>query len=271
MPFFRRRAATAPLTDDLKPPGALLMLLEGRAPLEFAATLAAAPWLRKLPAGDGHPVLVFPGLGANDLTTAPLRRFLLDRGYVPHPWEQGFNFGPRAGVLARCRAQADAIVQRHGLPLSLVGWSLGGIYARELAKEMPAHTRCVVTLGTPFTGHARATNAWRFYEMVSGQVGHDPALMARIRTLPPVPTTSIYSRSDGVVAWRCSLNDDAPQAENIEIHASHLGMGMNPLALYVLADRLAQAPGHWQPFDATGTRRWFFRHHRRGDAAARAA
>ena len=267
MPLFRRSTAT-PLPDDLKAPNALLMLLEGRAPWEFAATLAATPWLRRLPVGDGHPVLVFPGLGANDLTTATLRRFLLDRGYVPYPWEQGFNFGPRAGVLARCREQAEGIVQRHGSPLSLVGWSLGGIYARELAKEMPEQTRCVITLGTPFTGHARATNAWRFYEMVSGQVGHDPAVMAQIRTVPPVPTTSIYSRTDGIVAWRCSLNDEAPQAENIEIHASHVGMGMNPLALYVVADRLAQPPGHWQPFDATGARRWFFRHHRAVAAAA---
>ena len=265
MPFFNRRPARdttpPPLPDDLKAPNALLMLLEGRAPLELAATLAATPWLRRLPVGDGHPVLVFPGLGANDLTTAPLRRFLQGRGYVPCAWELGFNFGPRAGVMRQCRERAEAIVQRHGRPASLIGWSLGGIYAREIAKELPEQTRCVITLGTPFTGHARATNAWRFYEMVSGQVGHDAQVMTQIREAPPVPTTSIYSRSDGIVAWRCSLNEDAPHTENIEIHASHVGMGMNPLALAVIADRLAQPPGQWKPFDASGARRWFFRHY----------
>ena len=84
-------------------------------------------------------------------------------------------------------------------------------------------------------------------------------LMAEIRKPPPVPTTSIYSRTDGIVAWRCSLNDPGPLAENIEVPASHVGMGMNPLALYAVADRLAQPVGRWQPFDVSGPRRLFFR------------
>ena len=117
----------------------------------------------------------------------------------------------------------------------------------------------MITLGTPFTGHPRATNAWRFYEMVSGQDVHDPALIEQIRGTPPVPTTSIFSKTDGVVAWQCSINEAAPQAENIEVHASHIGMGMNPLALYAIADRLQQDPQHWQPFDAHGARRWFYK------------
>ena len=83
--------------------------------------------------------------------------------------------------------------------------------------------------------------------------------MAQIRRPPPVPTTSIYSRTDGIVAWRCSLNEPGPLVENIEVHASHVGMGMNPLALYAVADRLAQPSGRWQPFAASGARRWFFR------------
>ncbi|HEY2927824.1 esterase/lipase family protein, partial [Piscinibacter sp.] len=121
---------SAPHDDNIKAPNAWLMMLEGRAPWELAATLAAIPWLHRLPAGDGHPVLVFPGLGAHDFTTVPLRRFLVDRGYVPYPWDQGFNFGPRSGVLERCHEQLDAIFQQHQRPVSLVGWSLGGIYAR---------------------------------------------------------------------------------------------------------------------------------------------
>jgi pimeloyl-ACP methyl ester carboxylesterase len=249
--------------NDLKAPNALLLMLEGRAPWEFAAMLASSPVLNraldKLPPGDGHPVLVFPGLAAADFTTVPLRNFLRDRGYVPYPWEQGFNFGPREGVLERCVEMIDLLHRRHQQPVSLIGWSLGGVYAREVAKERPQHTRCVITLGTPFTGHPRATNAWRVYEWVSGQSVHDPALLEQVRRPPPVPTTSIYSRTDGVVAWQCSINEESPLAENIEVHASHMGMGLNPLAFYAIADRLAQDPAHWQRFDAGGARKWFFK------------
>jgi pimeloyl-ACP methyl ester carboxylesterase len=143
--------------------------------------------------------------------------------------------------------------------VSLIGWSLGGIYARELAKLHPALARCVVTLGTPFTGHPKATNAWRIYELLSGSKVGDAALMEQIRTPPPVPTTSIYSRSDGIVSWRCSLNEPGALVENIEVPASHVGMGANPFVLYAVADRLAQPIGRWQPFEVSGARRWFFR------------
>jgi pimeloyl-ACP methyl ester carboxylesterase len=244
-------------------PGPLLLMMEARAPWEYAAMVAAAPWLNRLPAGDGHPVVVFPGLGASDMSTLPLRNFLRDRGYTPYAWKQGFNFGPRHGVLDSCRSLVQQVAQRHQEKVSLIGWSLGGVYAREIAKEQPAHARCVITLGTPFAGHPRATNAWRFYEMVSGQSTHDPDLIEQIRQPPGCPTTSIYSKSDGIVAWQCSINPDAPHCENIEVHASHIGMGMNPLALYAVADRLAQDPARWQRFDVKGARRWFYKvtHH----------
>ena len=255
-----RATAAAPAHNaELKAPGALLLMLEGRAPWEFAAMLAALPWLKRLPRGDGHPVLVFPGLGAADVTTVPLRKLLESLGYSAYPWHQGFNFGPRRGVLDACRHLVQRTAERHGAKVSLVGWSLGGLYAREMAKELPDVARCVITLGTPFTGHPRATNAWRLYQWVSGQKVHDPVLIEQIRGTPSVPTTSIYSRSDGVVAWQCSINEATPLAENIEVHASHIGMGMNPLALYAVADRLRQDPEHWQPFDARGARRWFFK------------
>jgi len=250
--------------DLVSAPSPWLMMLEARAPWEYASLLAALPWLRQLPKGDGHPVIVYPGLGASDISTLPLRNFLADHGYEPHPWRQGFNLGPRAGVLDACRSQLALLAGRHGRPVSLVGWSLGGVYARELAKEQPQHARCVITLGAPFAGHPRATNAWRFYQWVSGtQVEHDEALIAQLRLPPTVPTTSIYSKTDGVVAWQCSQNAGQPHTENIEVHASHVGMGMNPLALYAIADRLRQAPGQWQRFDLRGARRWFYKitHH----------
>ncbi|MFG6486627.1 esterase/lipase family protein [Roseateles sp. BYS78W] len=259
------RRAPAPATaaldwSDLRAPNAWLLMLEGRAPWEYAALLASLPWMKKLPQGDGHPVLVFPGLGANDATTAPLRALLDSLGYATQAWGQGFNFGPRTGVLEQARADLQQLYRRHHRKVSLIGWSLGGIYARELAKECPDLARCVVTLGTPFTGHPRATNAWRFFEMVSGQtVADDHALLEQIRQAPPVPTTSIYSKTDGVVAWRCSVNEPSPLAENIEVQASHIGLGVNPIALYALADRLAQPEGQWKHFEPKGARRWFYK------------
>jgi pimeloyl-ACP methyl ester carboxylesterase len=244
---------------SLRPPGLLKLALEGRAPWEFAALVASAPWLRQLPAGDGHPVIVFPGLGVSDFSTVPMRNFLRDRQYAPHPWRQGFNFGPREGVLEGCIDQLKGLHERSGSKVSLVGWSLGGVYARELAKQLPDLVRCVITLGSPFGGHPRATNAWRFFELVSGKSAHDPEVIAEIRRPPPVPTTSIYSRTDGVVSWQCSLNPELPHTENIGVQASHVGMGLNPLTMYLIADRLRQPEGAWQPFEADGLRRWFFK------------
>lgn len=258
----RSSASTRVSRDRAGPraPNAFLMMLEGRAPIELFSLIAAMPWLARLPRGDGHPVLVFPGMGASDITTVPLRRYLSGLGYVTQAWGQGLNFGPRPGVLERSADDIQALADKHGQPVSLVGWSLGGIYARELAKLHPTLTRCVITLGTPFTGHPKATNAWRVYELLSrSKVDADSDLIAQIRKPPPVPTTSIYSRSDGIVSWRCSLNDPGPLVENIEVPASHVGMGANPLALYAVADRLAQPIGQWQRFSVSGARRWFFR------------
>jgi pimeloyl-ACP methyl ester carboxylesterase len=253
------QSVVPPAAPGLKPPSALMLMLEGRAPMEFAALIAAAPWLSRLPFGDGHPVLVFPGLCAGDFTTMPLRRFLRARGYAPYAWDQGLNLGPRHGVLEGCMRRAQSLYERHQRPVSLLGWSLGGVYAREVAKELAQRTRCVITLGAPFAGHPRATNAWRFYELLNGKAVNDRALIEQVRKAPPVPTTSIYSRTDGVVAWQCSINDDAEHTENIEISASHFGMGMNPLALYAVVDRLGQDPQRWQRFNVSGPRRWFFK------------
>lgn len=172
---------------------------------------------------------------------------------------QGLNLGPRPGVLARAADDVRTLADRHGAPVSLVGWSLGGIYARELAKMHPTSVRSVVTLGTPFTGHPKATNAWRAYELLSGTSVSDARTLADVRRPPPVPTTSIFSRSDGIVSWRCSVDEPSAHVENIEVPASHLGMGAHPLVLYAVADRLAQPVGAWAPFDIRGARRFFYR------------
>lgn len=238
--------------SHIKAPGWFRLALEGRAPWELWASLIALPVLKNAPKGDGHPVMVFPGLATGDMTTLVLRNFLKDRGYAPYAWEQGLNRGPRPGVIENCVERVQELRAEHGRTVSLVGWSLGGIYAREIAKLMPDDVRTVITLGSPFTGHPKATNAWRLYEFASGRSIDDDARIADLKGTPPVPTTSIFSRTDGVVAWQCSLEDETERSENIEVHASHIGMGMNPTALYAIADRLAQPEGEWRRFDREG-------------------
>lgn len=240
---------TAEPHPHLPPPGLKFLAMELRAPWEFGSLLPAWPVLRKAPAGDGHPVLVFPGLSAPDASTLPLRRYLSVLGYSPKGWEQGFNFGPRAGVLGRARDHLKQACDAAGCQASLVGWSLGGVYARELAKEVPDLVRCVVTLGTPFAGPPRSTNAWRLYALVSGRDIDREGDQYDLPAAPPVPTTSIYSRSDGIVAWQGSRQrPDHARIENIEVQASHFGIGLNPSAWWAVADRLAQDPQDWKPF-----------------------
>lgn len=241
---------------DGPPPSAWLLALELRAFWEFGALLPAWPVLARAPRGDKHSVVVFPGLSASDGSTFPLRRYLDSLGYLTSGWEQGFNFGPRAGVLEAARAQVSRAFADSGRKVSLIGWSLGGVYARELAKELPHMVRSVITLGTPFGGSHRSTNAWRIYELASGRKVALESENYDLPVAPPVPTTSIYSRSDGIVAWQGSVQKPAPQnpqTENIEVIASHVGLGLNPSTWWAVADRLAQADGSWKTFERKGT------------------
>ena len=244
------------------------MALELRAPFEFAASFAAAPWLLRAPRGDGHSVIVYPGFMGSDVSTAPMRRLLKSLGHNVQGWGLGRNTGPKLDVMDQALRRIQDEAQKSGRSVSLVGWSLGGVYARELAKLAPGDVRQVVTLGSPFsvTGSGLAgeagggTNAKRLYQFVARRQQHMKADHDAMRQAPPVPTTSIYSRSDGIVAWQCSVQDQAQGAptENIEVAASHTGLGVNPTALYALADRLAQAPGQWRPFERSGLRKWWF-------------
>lgn len=233
------------------PPSAWLMALEVRAIWEFSALLPAWPLLNRAPRGDNHAVVVFPGLTANDISTAPLRRYLQLLNHSASGWDQGFNFGPRPGVMNEARDQLVRTFENTGRKVSLIGWSLGGIYARELAKELPNMVRSVITLGTPFAGSHKSTNAWRLYELASGRSVERETASYDLPAPPPVPTSSIYSRTDGVVAWQGSIQSPSrrnPQTENIEVMASHVGLGFNPSAWWAIADRLAQPEGQWAPF-----------------------
>jgi len=238
---------------EAEAPSKVLTLLESRALSELGAFWLMRPWLSTTPRGDGHPVLVLPGLLADDLSTKPLRDFLKSHGYRAHGWKLGHNRGLRANVESDMRARLDDLFAHYGgRKVSLVGWSLGGLYARQLAKLTPRKVRCVITLGSPFAGSPSSTHAWQAYEWASGNSFHSSSLLAdELAAPPPVPTTSIFSRTDGICAWQTCLNAEGPQAENIEINGSHCGLGHHPAAVYAIADRLVQPEGAWKKFDRT--------------------
>ncbi len=251
MPIDRR---DAPSSGRLRPPGLGLLLAEARGIFELNASLLLSPLLMRAPRGDGHPVLMLPGFLASDLSMAPMRRYLRELGYDAHAWGMGRNTGGVSRMRVALRDRLAGIHATTGRKVCIVGWSLGGVYARDLALQVPNIVRYVVTLGSPFANDVTATNATRLYEALSGEGADDnPELRAAIAGDLPVPTTSIYSRTDGVVNWRTCLLRPSDTAENIEIHlASHIGLGVNPAALWAVADRLAQPEGEFEQFDRSG-------------------
>jgi pimeloyl-ACP methyl ester carboxylesterase len=195
-----------------------------RAVPEFAAFLGSAPLARLAPRGDGHPVLVLPGLYADDLSTRPLRWFLRQRNYWVHGWQLGSNRGPNSQTAEGLSRRLSDLADRHGRSVSIVGWSMGGVFARSMAARTPESVRSVITLGSPLR------------------------LLGGPRRLS-MPSTSVYSRTDAVVSYRQSIDPKGPLQESVEVRGSHLGLGHNPAVLYVVADRLAQPVGQWEPFD----------------------
>ena len=222
--------------------------------------LTALPLSPALPRGDGHPVLVLPGLLAGDGSTAAMRGVLSRLGYDVHGWELGRNLGPTEKAVRGMDRRLQELAQLQGRRVSVVGWSLGGIFARTLARRSPHLVRQVVTLGSPFrlarSEQSRATRAFQRYshlhvERVSLPMEGGAAAL-------PVPATSIYSRYDGIVAWRACLDTPGPHVENVEVYGSHLGLGHNPAVIWAVTDRLAQREGAWQPFSAPGVLAPFF-------------
>jgi pimeloyl-ACP methyl ester carboxylesterase len=247
-------SSESPAPARLRAPGLGLLLAEMRGIFEFNTSLLLSPLLMRAPKGDGHPVLTLPGFLASDLSMAPMRRYLRELGYDAYAWKMGRNTGGVSRLRAALRDRLTEIHASTGRKVSIVGWSLGGVYARDLALQAPDLVRCVITLGSPFANDVRATNATRLYEALSGEtVGEDSELRQAIAGDLPVPATSIYSRTDGVVNWRTCLLRPSDTAENIEVHlASHTGLGVNAAALWAVADRLAQAEGQFSQFDRSG-------------------
>ena len=237
------------------PHRALLWSEQLRAGAETAAYFAALPTLSRGPRGDGHSVLVLPGLLADDRSTIALRHLLRRRGYRPHAWGLGRNIGPTRRITEGLLRRLDEVHERSGQPVSLIGWSLGGILARELTRVAPDQVRCVITLGSPFRltvdDAPESTHAGRIFHAFRpwhteflerrGEEQERPAL--------PVPATSIYSKLDGIVPWQACQDLPGPLRENVEVRASHLGMGVHPQVLEVVLDRLHQPVGAWRKYD----------------------
>ncbi len=191
-----------------------------RAGAEFAAFTAALPRLRKAPKGDGHPVLVLPGLLASDYSTHPLRAYLRDRGYDAHGWHLGINRGPSDETAAALEATLRALAGA-GRPVSIIGWSMGGVYALEVAGRLPHAVRQVITLGSPLT------------------------LLSSRAQQAPVPVSAVFSKTDAIVPWRSAILPAGSNRENVEVDGSHLGLGHNPKVLLIIANRLALHEGAW--------------------------
>jgi pimeloyl-ACP methyl ester carboxylesterase len=234
------------------PPSWLYMTDAARAAAEFGLLIAALPLRQLLPVGDGHPVLVLPGLLADDASTWALRRILRDLGYRVHGWRLGRNFGPTAATVNGLQRRLLDLRLRYDSAVSLVGWSLGGIYARALARDTPAAVRQVITLGSPIRlTHERQSRASRTFDRYAHLhvVPRELPLESGVDELP-VPATSIYSRYDGIVAWQACLDSPSTRAENIAVVSSHLGFGHHPAVIWAVADRLSQPLGDWAPFRA---------------------
>ena len=239
--------------SGVREPSKLLQVAEARAVAELAAFAVTAPIWRLAPSGDGHSVLVLPGFMASDRSTQILRTVLASRGYDVHGWALGTNTGPSVEVLDGIDRRLGQVFARTGRPVTVLGWSLGGIYARELARRSPGRVRQVITLGSPFrmTPDDRSSVSTLFEELNDLADGRLHALVPEPQRPPlQVPSTAIYSRTDGVVRWHTCIDEAGPRRENIEVRGSHCGLGWNLSALYATVDRLAQPPGLWAPFRA---------------------
>ena len=234
-----------------RPPSMQRAVLEWMSLYELSAFHPASPLFPFVKTGDGHPVLVLPGFVASDRSTAPLRQLLRMRGHDTHGWQLGSNYGAHERVMNGMYRRLEELHERTGERVSIVGWSLGGMFARELARDRPTIVRQVITLSAPFRFRdGDRGNASSLYETLGPKA--EPFIG---RTRPeherppmPVPVTSIYTRTDGIVPWHSCIEEVGARRENIEVRATHIGIGTNMTAAIAVADRLAQPIERWRPF-----------------------
>lgn len=251
------------MEDRMRRPSRVLRDLEiPRAAWEFAACCATWPAVRSAPHGDGHGVLVLPGFMAADSSTWPLRTVLRRLGYDARPWGLGRNFGPTAAITEGLPRRLEKLYSTTRRRVSVVGVSLGGVFARDLARSHAGLVRQVITLGSPFrrpVQHSKPnlTHAAWLYRMLRPWHGQRDVERPPEDDLPllSVPSTAIYSRTDGVVPWRACIEREAPMTQSIEVSGSHIGLGHNPMALVVIVGQLARPEGTWRrPWQQTASR-----------------
>jgi len=233
-------------------PAARLYLTEpARGLLDLAALPLAAGWLASAPRGDRHAVLVLPGLLASDMSTGLLRRYVRWLGYDVHGWQLGRNVGPTSTVLTELPRALCDLAATSGGPVSIIGWSLGGIYARELGRDHPGLVRQVITLGSPFAlTDPRQSHANGAYQRSSRRHAAADRIPTREEVARPIDvlSTAVYSRQDGIVSWQTCIEQETALHENVEVRCGHLGFGVDPATLWVIADRLAAPAGQRKPF-----------------------
>lgn len=212
------------LAESLEGPKLLLSLIQPGVPMAL---------------GDGRPVIVYPGFLANDWSTIRLRRSLAAANYEAFGWGLGSNWGARAALLDRLEQRLEAAVaQGNGCKASLIGWSLGGIYAREVAKLRPDLVDRVITLGSPFSGEPRANNGWWLYEFINDHPVDAPPLQIDAPVKPPVPTYAVWSPIDGVVAPAAACGLPGESDRQVEIGVRHLSLARAPEAIVLIGELL---------------------------------
>jgi pimeloyl-ACP methyl ester carboxylesterase len=246
----------------MKRPTILNTLLEPvRAGGEFATTTVLIPLMPMLPHGDGHPVLVIPGFMGGDGSTGRARSFLSRLDYPALKWGLGRNIGPTPEVMEGLPRLLESTAEQYGQPVSIVGWSLGGVYARWLGARYAEMIRVIVTLGSPVHPEIQtASNLTPIYNSLRQFHVDDTKLFVGGEPLP-VPVTAIYTISDAIVHWETCIIDDGPISENLRVAGSHLGLAFNPAVLHIVADRLAQPEGEWQPFEIPRVYSGVIKHH----------
>lgn len=221
---------------------------------ELFNILPAWDILKSLPNGSGQPVMVIPGLTTNDASTAIIRTFLKSKNFNVYGWSQGVNIKYTPELEERLIRRLEMIRNRHGQRVTIIGWSLGGITMRLLASHAPEHIDQLIALGAPFANIRGKTRVNWWYKLLTGETVDDfPAEWAQqIKDQPLMPSTSIYSKTDGMVSWEYCMDwNTGPQTQNIEVYCNHLGFGMNPSVWCIVHDRLMQEEGTWEHFDVS--------------------
>ena len=226
---------------NISPPSNIRLFNEAFSWLEFPRLFLHAPDLLTQVRGKGERVLVFPGFGAGDFSTLILRQYLAYLGYNSAGWQQGINTGD---VMVMIRTLTDAVrkqVQDTNAPVILVGWSLGGYLAREVAREVPNHVSQVLTLGSPIIGGPKYTRVAALFKDNGLSLDMiEQAIASRDKQLLQMPITNIYSKNDGVVAWEACIDHKSPDVEHFEVRSSHLGLGISADVFRIIARQLSK-------------------------------